>query len=195
MLRRLRVRPFALVAAAILGALVWPAAGHTEQLLATWQAVIVTTGPDGGLLRTRETGDALVTACGEEQLPPIPRARLDLVYDTSTDALEVVRVRDGSVVCAPFRFVAAVLVGSLSGGGVRQALVVDGADGRAVGAVVGPFTTAPRTDGTPGATVWKAKLSGSQRESEDGRRRIVEGVFRTGAPFRLRPAGTAASGT
>ena len=182
---RFHVRP-ALVAAAILSAVARPASGRTEQLVATWQASIATTTADGRLQRTREGGDALVAACGDEQLPPIPRARLGLVYDTSADALEVVRVRDGSVVCAPFRFIGAVLVGNVSGGAVRQAVVVDG-DGHAIGSVVGPFTTVPLADGSPGRTVWKGKVSGGQRDDDAGSERIVEGVFRTGARFRPRP--------
>jgi hypothetical protein len=185
MMPRFRVRP-ALIAAAILSAMARPASGRTEQLVATWQASIATTAADGRLQRTSESGDALIAACGDEQLPPIPRSRLGLVYDTSVDALEVVRIRDGSVVCAPFRFIGAVLVGSLTGGGVRHAVVVDG-DGHAIGSVVGSFTAVALADGSPGRTVWKGKVSGGQHDDDAGTDRIVEGVFRTGAIFRPRP--------
>ncbi len=183
MLPRVRVGLPAFVAAVMLCGLTRATPARAEQFVATWQATSATTDAAGRLVRIRETGDALIAGCGDDQLPPIASSQLALVYDTAMDALEVVRVWDGSVVCVAFRFIASTYVGSPGGGGIRQALVVDGADGHAIGSVVGPIATAPGADGAISTIAWKGKLSASQRDPEDGTRRIVEGVFRTGMRF------------
>ncbi len=153
---------------------------RAEQMLATWHATAVTTDAGGALARMPEETRDVVADCADEQLPPADAASLALVYDSVADALEVVRVLDGSVVCVPYRFAGGMTLGAPGHGRVRQALVIDGADGQVIGSAVGPVV-----DGATEAhhAGWKAKVSLGRRDADGRASEIVEGVFRTGTRF------------
>jgi hypothetical protein len=182
----MRSQGFLAALAAFLFPLSYAGNGDAEPLTATWHVTAAFADASGSLVRVPETTSDMLLGCGEEQLPPIDRSELVLVYDTSAAALEVVRARDGSVVCVPFRFAGGVAIDGGNGARVRQALVIDGASGEVIGSAVASVTA--RSGG--GAAEWKVRISGGQHDAESGVAEIFEGVFRTGAKFAPRCAAT-----
>jgi hypothetical protein len=173
------MRAHLVVAIAVLGCC-GATSARAEQLLATWHATVAITDASGALVRVPEETRAVLADCADGQLPPVDPTALALVYDTTADALEVVRTRDGTVVCVPYRFAAGLTVGAAARGRVRQALVVDGGDGQVIGSAVGPVGETAAGERRGG---WKAKISVGRRDAESGAAEIVEGVFRTGTRF------------
>ncbi|MBI3767590.1 MAG: hypothetical protein HY271_03725 [Deltaproteobacteria bacterium] len=138
----------------------------------------------GHVSRVPETTRDTLAACADRQLPPLDFSGLAFVYDTEADALEVIRVRDGAPVCVPNRFTAGFTLGNASGAArIRQAIVIEGDNGRAVGSATGPVMQQFDRGALRATTAWKAKISGARYDPDSGVAEIFEGVFRTGAPL------------